>query len=95
MYILVGNRRSEWSRRDTCLPIMPIQAIDGVVMVGTVGIRAISNSEILAARIAGPLIYGVGCCLLQGSLLLAKVGKTFFAHCHDHLCSIQFITMLF
>ena len=46
MEFLVGDGRSSWSRRDTFLPIMPIQAIDGVVMVGTVGIYGASSSEI-------------------------------------------------
>lgn len=36
------------SRRGTCLPIMPIQAIDGVVMVGTEkSLGGVSDSEIL------------------------------------------------
>ena len=48
MDVLVGDRRSAWSRRGTCLPIMPIQAIDGVVMVGIEGIRGASGSEISA-----------------------------------------------
>ena len=73
MGVLIGYRRSAWSRRGTCLPIMPIQAIDGVVMTGTVGMRGASASEISASCGVAhtPGTTGMLPKVLQGSLSLA------------------------